>query len=325
LKGGPVTSTNAVRLGVSLSPQSASWPDIRRAAELVDRLGYDYLWTWDHLLAPFGREEQPIFESQMLLAALSQVTSKVRLGALVTANTLRPPALLAKMIVTLDHVSDGRAVLGMGAGWFEREHLANGIEFGAGFGERLDWLDEAVGVVRGLLVGETVRTNGRRYRIDGAHHLPGPIRAPIPLLVAGQGERRTLPIVARYADIWNAKGTPEELARKGAILDGLCRDSGRDPAAIERAISGHMVVRDDPQQALRAWAETLAANGAEPGSEPDPWFGTPEDVADRLFPYARAGFTTFSISMPAPFDIETIERFIGEVRPAILRRSAEAS
>jgi alkanesulfonate monooxygenase SsuD/methylene tetrahydromethanopterin reductase-like flavin-dependent oxidoreductase (luciferase family) len=306
-----------LRLGVSLSPQSATYDEIAAAAAAVDQHRYDYLWTWDHILAPFGDEDQSIFESQVLMASFSRVTSHVRLGTLVTANTLRHPALLAKMIVTLDHASSGRAVLGLGSGWFEREHIANGLEFGASFGERLTWLGEALELVRRLIDGERVTHQGVHYRLEDAYHLPRPMSARLPILVAGQGEKKTIPLVARFADIWNAKGTPEELGRRRDALLGECERIGRDPESIERAISGHVVIRDDEDQALRAWHQTLEANKAKAGSEPDPFYGSPEQVADQLKAYVAIGVSTFSVSMPAPFDFETIERFIGEVGPLL--------
>ena len=197
-----------MRLGISLSPQAVMWPELRQSAELVDRLGYDYLFTWDHLLAPFGADDQPIFESSSLLAAFSQHTKRVRLGALVNANTFRHPALLAKLAVTLDHLSGGRAILGMGAGWHEAEHRSHGIAFGASVGERLEWLKEAAPIVRALIDGTTLPTGPNRYAVRDSSQVPRPVQRHLPLLIGGWGERRTLPIVAANADVWNAKGQP---------------------------------------------------------------------------------------------------------------------
>jgi alkanesulfonate monooxygenase SsuD/methylene tetrahydromethanopterin reductase-like flavin-dependent oxidoreductase (luciferase family) len=144
---------NPLRLGVLLWSQATAWAPFEAAARRVDALAYDHLWTWDHLYAIFGDPYQPIFEGWLTLAAWAKVTSRVRLGLLVGANTFRNPGLVAKEVTTLDHLSEGRAILGMGGAWFGREHAAHGIEFGSGFGERLDWLDESVGALRALLMG----------------------------------------------------------------------------------------------------------------------------------------------------------------------------
>ncbi len=137
------------------------------AAKRVDRLGYDHLWTWDHLYAIFGDPYQPIFEGYTTLAAWAMATEQTRLGLLVGANTFRNPGLVAKTIATLDHISDGRAILGLGGAWFDLEHQAHGIDFGSGFGQRLDWLDESVAAIRRLLDGETVTSEpGGHYPFD---------------------------------------------------------------------------------------------------------------------------------------------------------------
>ena len=155
-----------VRLGVLLWNQATDWPSYEDAARRVDKLGYDHLWAWDHLYAIFGDPQQPIFEGWMSLAAWAKVTQRVRLGLLVGANTFRNPGLIAKLATTLDHMSDGRAILGIGGAWFETEHDANGIEFGSGFGERLDWMDEA---------------DGRHAHAAGRRHGDQPAGRPLPV------------------------------------------------------------------------------------------------------------------------------------------------
>jgi alkanesulfonate monooxygenase SsuD/methylene tetrahydromethanopterin reductase-like flavin-dependent oxidoreductase (luciferase family) len=165
------------RLGVLLWSQATSWSDFESAAKRVDSLGYDHLWAWDHLYAIFGDPYQPIFEGYTTLAAWAKVTTRVRLGLLVGANTFRNPALVAKTLTTLDHISDGRAIAGLGGAWFDLEHAAAGIDFGRGFGERLDWLDESVGSIRVLLDGEAVTSPvGGRYALDAMRLLPPPVQ-----------------------------------------------------------------------------------------------------------------------------------------------------
>src|SRR3954454_12949531 len=129
-----------LRLGIALWSQASDWPGFLAAAQRADRLGYDHVWTWDHLLAIFGEEDQPIFEGYTALAAVAQATERVRLGLFVGANTFRNPGLAVKALMTIDHISGGRAIMGIGGAWFESEHRAFGIDFGSGFGQRLDWL-----------------------------------------------------------------------------------------------------------------------------------------------------------------------------------------
>ena len=151
-----------LKTGILLWSQAATWPEMLDAAKRVDRLGYDHLWTWDHLYAIFGDPYQPIFEGWTSLAAWAMATDQTRLGLLVGANTFRNPGLTAKTAETLDHISDGRAILGIGGAWFELEHTAHGIDFGTGFGQRLDWLDEAVGAMRAVLDGGVGDLGARR-------------------------------------------------------------------------------------------------------------------------------------------------------------------
>ena len=238
-----------IRLGINLWSQGASWTDILAAGQAADRLGYDHLWTWDHLLPIFGDPDQPIVEGYTTLAALAQATERIRLGLFVGANTFRNPGLAVKSIVTIDHISAGRAMLGLGGAWFELEHRAFGIDFGSGFGQRLDWLAEAVPVARVLLDGETVSSEpGGRYAFDDLRILPLPVQAHLPIVIGGSGERKTLPIVARWADMWNAFGSPDELAAKDAILRARCEDVGRDPST-DRALG--RLQGDDPLHAGR--------------------------------------------------------------------------
>ena len=151
-----------VKLGILLWSQAATFTEMLDAAKRVDRLGYAHLWTWDHLYAIFGDPYQPIFEGWSLLNAWARETEQTRLGLLVGANTFRNPGVVAKTATTLDHASDGRAILGIGGAWMEPEHRAHGIEFGTGFGQRLDWLDESVAAMRTVLDGGSVTSDGER-------------------------------------------------------------------------------------------------------------------------------------------------------------------
>src|SRR5918994_227905 len=182
----------AMKFGAAFWIQRTDWPSLREACLAVERAGWDSLWLDDHLLADEGDWRDPKLEGWATLAAVAALTERVRVGLLVTANTFRNPVLTAKLATTLDHVSGGRAILGLGGGWFEREHDAFGIEFGTGFGERLNKLYEAVGLIRRLLDGETVTPEGHFYRLKDALCAPRPIQERLPILIGGSGPRKTL-------------------------------------------------------------------------------------------------------------------------------------
>jgi alkanesulfonate monooxygenase SsuD/methylene tetrahydromethanopterin reductase-like flavin-dependent oxidoreductase (luciferase family) len=301
-----------VKFGLQLWSQQTDWPSFRDAALAAEANGWDSVWTWDHLLAIFGPWEQPIFEGWTALAALGPITTRVRLGLMVGANTFRNPGLTAKLATTLDHVSNGRAVLGIGAAWFDREHDAFGIDFGKSPGERLDWLDEAVMLLRRLLDGERVDHDGPRYRMHDALCEPRPIQAHLPILVGGSGRKKTLRTVAQRADAWNTSGSFEEVQDALATLERHCAAVGRDPATLEKTVSFHIILRDDPVAAEARTRDLLRANGVAIDDFGGYVAGTPAQVAETLEPYRDLGFETFIVRMPAPYDQETIER-IGEV------------
>lgn len=305
-----------VRTGVLVWNQYTDWPAMSAAARRVDELGYDSLWTWDHLYPIIGDPDGPFLEGWMVVAGWSQVTSRSTIGLLVGANTFRNPALVAKMATTLDHLSAGRAVLGIGAAWFEEEHAAFGIEFGRSFGERIDWLDEAVELMRTMLTEPRASARGPRYEARDVRNLPAPIQARLPILIGGAGERKTLRTVARFADMWNvAMVTPDEAARKDEVLRRWCDEVGRDPGEIERTVSlGPLLIRDDPAE-VSAWIERYHA--ANPGATRPILSGTPQEIAERAGEYVAQGFRHLIYHLPQPYDDETLQRFAGEVRPAL--------
>ena len=310
-----------VRLGVLLWSQATDWPSFERSARRVDELGYESLWTWDHLYAIFGDPYQPIYEGYTTLAAWAKVTSRVRLGLLVGANTFRNPGLVAKSVTTIDHLSDGRAILGIGGAWMEPEHTAHGIDFGSGFGERLTWMDESVAAMRALLDGETVTSPpGGRYRFSDLRMHPLPLQDHLPIMIGGSGEKKTLRTVARYADQWNAMGAPEKLRRKVEVLEEHCAAVGRDPATIRRTAGCKPIIRDSEADARRLWEAQMAHNRTPMSDVIDDdtfWVGTPEQVAQQMIDRRALGFDTFLAEMAAPFDDETLERWIGEVKPMV--------
>jgi alkanesulfonate monooxygenase SsuD/methylene tetrahydromethanopterin reductase-like flavin-dependent oxidoreductase (luciferase family) len=310
-----------IKLGILPWAQTATMDEQLETARLVEGLGYQHLWTWDHIYAIFGDPYQPIFEGWSLLSGWAMITERVQLGLLVGANTFRNPGIVAKSVVTLDHLSRGRAILGLGGAWMEPEHRAHGIDFGSGFGQRLDWLDEAVGACRTLLDGGAVTSPpGGHYSFDNLRQLPMPVQPHLPIMIGGSGERKTLRTVARYADMWNGMGTLEVMRHKVEVLRRHCEDVGRDPAEIEFTIGIKPTIRDSVEEADRVWKQTMEHNRTpmeRVAEDVTFWNGTVEQIAERLSGYVELGFHTVIAEIPAPFDKETIERLMREVKPLV--------
>ena len=305
-----------LRLGINLWSQAATWPEVLAAARRVDALGYDSLWTWDHLYAIFGDPHQPIFEGPGMLPAWAMATEHVRLGLMVGANTFRVPGLTAKLATTLDHISAGRAILGIGGAWFEREHDAFGIPFGASVGTRLDWFDESVSVLRRLLDGERFTHEGNFYALHDAICEPRPVQAHLPFLLGGSGKRKTLRTVALRADAWNTAGTIEEVRANDAVLREHCAAVGRDQATIQRTVSFPILIRGTREAGRERLAVLRAHNGMAGEFDIPVLAGPPSAIAEDLRPYLDLGFRHIIARLPAPYDRETIDR-IGEVREAV--------
>jgi alkanesulfonate monooxygenase SsuD/methylene tetrahydromethanopterin reductase-like flavin-dependent oxidoreductase (luciferase family) len=314
--------TPPLRFGAAFWINRTDWPSLRDACLAVERAGWDSLWVDDHLLADEGDPVDAKLEGWSTLSALAVLTERLRLGLLVGANTFRNPGLTAKLATTVDHLSDGRLVLGLGGGWFEREHDAFGIDFGSGFGERLDRLDEAAGLIRRLLDGERVTHEGRFYRMRDALCEPRPVQARLPILIGGSGPTKTLRTTARDADLWNAYGSPERIGETSEVLRERCAEIGRPFEAIERTVTIHAVVRDDAATAMEAWDEIsrihdLANRKGSDGSDRGLSVGgSPQEVAAYVDGYRRIGVGEVIVVFRSPFDHETIER-VGEVRAAL--------
>jgi F420-dependent oxidoreductase-like protein len=302
-----------MRFGAAFWLNRTTWPHVREAVSAAEDAGFDSVWMDDHLLVDEGAADDDRFEGWATLAALAPLTRRPTLGLLVGANTFRNPGLTAKLATTLDHLTGGRAVLGLGAGWFELEHEAFDLDFGRSVGERLERLEEAVGLIRSLLDGETVTAVGPHYRLRDAVARPRPLQTHLPILIGGQGRRTTLRIVARYADVWNAYGTPAELAEADAVLRRHCREVGRDQAAIERSATQTVVIRASRAQALTEFARVVADHGPQPGEDRLDLGGTPRDVAEGLAGYHAVGVRHVMWVFRDPFDLETMAR-LGDVR-----------
>jgi alkanesulfonate monooxygenase SsuD/methylene tetrahydromethanopterin reductase-like flavin-dependent oxidoreductase (luciferase family) len=306
-----------VRLGALCWNQYTDWPSLLAAGVRAEALGFESLWTWDHLYPIVGSSDGPIHEGWLTLAAWAQATERIRIGLMVGANTFREPALTAKMATTLDHISGGRATLGIGGAWFEEEHLAYGLEFGEGFPDRLRWLAEALPIMRGMLRGDTPTAKGPHYRTRAVRNDPPPIQARLPLLIGGGGERVTLKLVAKYADANNVGGGIEQVRRKEAVLLRHCEAVGRDPGEIERTSGlGVVVIRDTRDEAQRVFEGIFASNG-----QAAPWanqpVGTAEDVAEFIAPFLDLGYHHLIAGFPNPYDEESMTRLATEVRPLL--------
>ncbi len=224
-----------MRFGLDVAQQRVSWDELVRRVRLAEDLGFDGAWGFDHFQPMYGDGPGAAFEGMTTLAALAGVTTRIRLGLLVTGATYRHPSLLAAQAVTVDHASHGRLELALGAAWFEKEHLELGIPFPS-TSERFDLLEDTLEIVTRLCSGDVVSYEGKRVSLDHAQLRPVPVQQPHPpIWVGGTGPRRTLPLAARFADVWHGFGSPGSLREAGQRLDELTSANGRDPSSILRA------------------------------------------------------------------------------------------
>jgi F420-dependent oxidoreductase-like protein len=226
-----------MRLGIDIAQQRMEFDEVVDRARFVEELGFDGAWGFDHFVPMYGDGPGNCFEGMTTLAALATATSRIRLGLLVTGITYRHPSILAAQAVTVDHASHGRLELAVGAAWFDAEHRQLGIEFPP-TGRRFDRLEDALEIFTRLFSGEVVSYAGRQITLDGAQMRPTPVQRPHPpIWIGGSGRRRTLPLAARFADVWHTYGSPDQLRALGAELDRLAEAAGRTPSSILRASS----------------------------------------------------------------------------------------
>jgi alkanesulfonate monooxygenase SsuD/methylene tetrahydromethanopterin reductase-like flavin-dependent oxidoreductase (luciferase family) len=306
-----------VKIGALCWNQYTDWHSLLEAGVRADRLGYDTLWTWDHVYPIVGNSTGPNYEGWLTITAWAQATQRIHVGLMVGANTFRTPTLTAKMATTLDHISNGRAILGIGGAWFEEEHEAFGLAFGSGFPERLRWLGEALPVMRGMLDGTEPSAAGDRYHAKRVRNLPRPVQDHLPICIGGSGEQVTLKLVAKYGDMCNVGGTPDELRHKEEVLLRHCETVGRDPATIERTTGiGTVFIRDDPAEAKRLFEAAFDRNRVARRWTEQP-VGTVEQVVERLAPKVRLGYRHLVAGIPADYDEESMTRFATEVKPLL--------
>jgi F420-dependent oxidoreductase-like protein len=283
------------------------WDDILAGCQHAAATGWDGVWVADHFMPNADDVSGPMHEAWALVAGLSAVVPRVRIGVLVSGNTYRHPAVLAKAAATADHISGGRIVLGLGAGWQENEHDRYGIEYST-VGGRLDRLEEACEVVTRLFTEERVTVAGEHYQVTDAPLEPKPLQSPLPLLIGGGGEKRTMRIAARYAQEWNVWGTPERLRQKNAVLDARCEEIGRDPGEIRRSCQGLLFLVDDPAESARMRERDIGRPTL---------VGTPEELVEVVAAYRDAGvdeliIPDFNLPQGAP-KREIMDTFIEQV------------
>jgi F420-dependent oxidoreductase-like protein len=309
--GRPVT-----RIGLQIP--SFTYPGVSdadlfgRVAEIAttaEDSGFDSVWVMDHFYQiPFqGQRTEPMLECYSMLSAIAARTSRVRVGAMVTGVTYRNPALLAKMVTTLDIISSGRAILGIGAAWNEDEHRGYGFDFPPAR-ERLERLEEAVQICRAMFREGAPTFQGKHYRIEEALNFPRPIHScGPPILIGGSGERRTLRLVARYADACNLFGDAAIVRHKLDVLEQHCKEAGRDPAEITKTRLGGLVVRATHEEAEKAGAELKAARGLS-----DEWYrtsqivGDPDEVGEKVQELLDAGLDGVIFNMWGVHELEPV-------------------
>jgi F420-dependent oxidoreductase-like protein len=308
-----------ITLGLHVGPQECSYEELRRIWRMAEAGGMGWISVWDHHYETPPRDGSgTVYETVAALTALALETQRVRIGCLVFCPLYRNPALLAKVAVTVDQMSDGRMEMGLGACWHEMESRAFGYEFPP-IGVREDMLEEAIQIVRGMLEQGEVTFEGRYFRVEKAKCFPRPVRGRIPIWVGGGGERRTLRTAARYADGWNVGYvSPEIFRRKADVVRRWCEQDGRDPTQLRNSVNVGFYMGVTETEARRKVEVAQRDFGAmfEPFRE-GLLLGTPTEVAERIRQYAEAGAEQVNVVLRAPFDWEAFEAFLQEVVPIV--------
>jgi alkanesulfonate monooxygenase SsuD/methylene tetrahydromethanopterin reductase-like flavin-dependent oxidoreductase (luciferase family) len=289
----------------------------------VDRLGYDFLLMHDHLLATQGDLYQPFFESYTTLGAWAVLTKQVHIGHLTVGNPFRNPGVVAKATATLDHITNGRMTLVLGAGSLPEEFPLHGLAVGQSLADRLHALDESLSIVTRLLAGEEVSFDSSNYHFERVKHRPTPLQKHVPVIVGATGEKIGLRIAAKYADYWQMSVDPstlDEYRRKAEVLEGHLRDVGRPTSAVKRMPEGAFLIRetrDEAKDAFRAYAGHFKwSEESRTAMEAASWSGSSGDIIESLRPFHAAGLDGVILQQLPPYDFETIRRLATEVAPA---------
>ncbi len=315
------TPKRTIQFGIQTAHQVPSLDDLTKLWQGAEGWGYDTMWLNDHVMQ-FGKEDGPAYDAWMLLGALAEKTKRVRLGVLVTSNTFRNPALLAKMATTVDLLSHGRLEFGIGGGWFEREHLAYGVPFYTKK-ERAARLDEALQVIKALWTEKEATFAGQYYKLEKAPFMPKPQQQPHPpITIGGQGEKLTLPLVARYADKWSVPAgfTPEKIAEKIKALDAACAQVKRDCSTMDKSYQTFLVFSTDPakvEQAVQMLTRYYTKMTPEEARRTIIAGTSAAELKQQVQAFIDAGITHFIFTERAqPYDREGLQRFAQEVIPA---------
>ncbi|MGH7962154.1 MAG: LLM class F420-dependent oxidoreductase [Candidatus Binatia bacterium] len=310
-----------IRFGLQVAQQQTTVEELKEVWQEAETLGFDTLWVNDHLLPSVGPTDAANLEAWTLLAAMATVTSRVKIGVMVTSNTFRHPSVLAKMATTVDHLSNGRLILGIGAGWFEREHQAYGVPFPS-LKQRAEQLEEALQIITKLWAAESpVSLKGQHYTLAAAPFMPKPVQRPHPpIMIGGIGEKLILPLVARYAQMWNIPNlAPDEIAAKGKVLEQHCRKINRNCGEIERSYLTPLYIKADPaevQPLLQRLAELRKISVEQ--ARKSILVGDPAAIRRQMQAYIDAGVTHFIINLRRPglYDREGVRLFAKEIMPA---------
>ena len=297
-------------------------------AQAGEAAGFDSVWVMDHFyqLPGLGKPEEPMFEAYSLLTALATVTSKVRLGAMVGGVTYRNPAFLAKSVTCLDVISKGRAIWGIGAGWFEMEHNAYGYEFGT-FTQRFEKLEEALQIGKSMFVNDTTSFDGKWFTVKDAFNVPRPVQKNgIPVLIGGSGEKKTLRMVAQYGDACNVFGNPQQVGHLMSVLDEHCDRLGRDPRDICRTRLGTLVVGRTHEEATARIAKRFGVSslddlGSEIGARIKAMMiiGDRDSVGEEVSNLLAAGLDGLIFNLPDAHDLESVH-LAGEILRPLLAK-----
>jgi len=315
-------SAPRVRFSIQTPLEGATFAVLARHWQAAERLGYDSVWLDDHFYGVLTPPSDDALECWTLMAALARETSTLRFGTLVACNGYRPPALVAKMAASVDHISNGRLEFGLGAGWYEQEFSAYGYDFPP-IGARLQQLDEALHICRRMWTQERATFAGAYYRVQEAWCNPKPVQQPHPpIMIGGGGEKVLLRIVAEHADRWNYGGSVDEFRQKLPRLEAHCRALGRDSAAIEKSWFGNIIIEPTAERLHRRLAKRAASFGGADPLQGRAINGTPEQVIARLREFVAVGVTHFIAMFGRVDRLEATELFAREVIPAFRPQGA---
>lgn len=304
-----------MKFGLQTGQQDCTYQELRDLWRLADNSGFHWISIWDHHFeSPPAGGQRPAFETIAIMSALALETTNVRVGCLVFSSAYRNPGIVAKAVTTIDHLSNGRVEIGLGAGWHEPEYKAFGFDFPRP-GIREDMLEETAQIIRQMLHEGEANFQGQHYNMDHAYNVPAPIQKKLPIWIGGAGEKRTIPAAAKYADAWNGAYVAADVFKhKLEVVANACEAIDRDPSTMANAINLGFYMGVDEKQADHK------RNNLPWGPE-DPRYhgqilGTPDQAIDQIGQFVRAGAQQINLAMRAPFDTEATQAFIEQVMPA---------